>query len=185
MEDRLTAGQGPLCLLTGAPGAGKTYLMPYLLGAAGGLVVMDMDEILEDGALLGVPVAEPEAAPVWPAYDRLWGRIVTMVRRVGHPVLLLCPVPDAEELAPGARWDGPLRWALLDCPDDVRRRRLEARGYGEEEIEDALADARQGRALIPETFGSGGSRDGGAAGDPAALAGRVLAWARGEDVTPR
>ncbi|NUW36357.1 hypothetical protein HTZ77_33850 [Nonomuraea sp. SMC257] len=180
MEDRLMAGRGPLCLLAGAPGAGKTYLLPYLLGGAGGLVVMDMDEILEEGALLGVPVAEPGAAPVWPAYDRLWGRIVAMVRRVGHPVLLLCPVPDAEELEPGGRWDGPLRWALLDCPDDVRRRRLEARGCPKEEIEDAMADARQGRALIPTAFASGGSYDGGADGDPAVLAARVLAWARGD-----
>ncbi len=159
-------------LLAGAPGAGKTTLLPHLLRAADGLVVMDMDELLEDGALLGIPIAEPAAAPVWPAYDRLWGRVVTMVRRAGHPVLLLCPIPDADELAPGARWDGPVRWALLDCPDEERLRRLRERGAPAEWIGGAVADAAQGRALIPTVFDS-------VAGEPRAeLAARVLAWAR-------
>ncbi|MBB6551054.1 AAA family ATPase [Nonomuraea rubra] len=168
MDDRPC---GPLFLLAGAPGSGKTTLLPHLLRAADGLVVMDMDELLEDGTLLGVPIAEPEAAPVWPAYDRLWGRVVSMVRRAGHPVLLMCPIPDAAELAPGARWERQVRWALLDCPDDERVRRLRERGAPQEWIDDAVADAVLGRALIPTVFqATGGVHDG--------LAARVLSWAR-------
>jgi hypothetical protein len=109
------------------PRARRT-LLPHLLEAADGLVVMDRDELLEDGALIGVPIADPAAAPVWPAYDRMWERIVTIVRRAGHPVLLLGPVPDPEELAPGGRWAAPVRCALLDCPDQVRLHRLRERG---------------------------------------------------------
>ncbi|MER5323010.1 PEP-utilizing enzyme [Streptosporangium roseum] len=172
MEDHPHDAHGPLYLLAGAPGAGKTTLLPYLLRAADGLVVMDMDELLEDGELIGVPIAEPEAAPVWPAYDRLWRRIVTMVRRVGHPVLLMCPIPDAAEVPPGVRWDEPVHWALLDCPDDERARRLRERGAPQEWIDDALADAAQGRELIPAVFHAVGA-------DHAGLAGQVLAWARG------
>ncbi|MFD1934019.1 MULTISPECIES: AAA family ATPase [Nonomuraea] len=160
----------PLSLLMGAPGAGKTTLLPHLLRSAGGLVVMEMDELLEDGTLIGVTIADPEAAPIWPAYDRLWQRVVTMVRRAGHPVLLLCPVPDPEELAPDGRWAAPVRWALLDCPDEVRLHRLWERGWAQDWIEDAMADAAQGRALAPAVFHSDD--------DVAGLAARVLAWAR-------
>ncbi|MFI7144913.1 zeta toxin family protein [Nonomuraea sp. NPDC050022] len=197
MEDQPAGGLAPLYLLAGAPGAGKTTLLPYLLRNAGGLVVMDMDELLEDGALLGVPIAEPQAAPVWPAYDRLWTHIVTMVRRAGTPVLLLCPVPDAHELVPEGRWGGPVHWALLDCPDEVRVDRLRARDLGlewiEEGIEDAIEDAAQGRALIPLVFRSGSSQTSGSSrnsgssgsetgseelgGDVAGLASRILSWA--------
>ncbi|MEU0567243.1 AAA family ATPase [Nonomuraea sp. NPDC005983] len=178
MQDRLVDETAPLCLLAGAPGAGKTTLLPHLVRAAGGLIVMDMDELLEDGALIGVPIAEPDAAPVWPAYDRMWRRIVTMVRRAGHPVLLLCPVPDPDELAAGRRWDGPVHWALLDCPDDVREHRLRARGYAQEWIEDALADAAQGRTLIPAAFDTGGGRA------AAEIAAQVLMWARTSPARP-
>ncbi|MFD0886398.1 AAA family ATPase, partial [Streptosporangium algeriense] len=156
----------PLWILAGAPGAGKTTLLPYLVRRATGLVVMDMDELLEDGALLGVPVAEPEAAPVWPAYDRMWRRIVDMVRRAGHPVLLLTPVPAPEDLTSDARWTDPAHWALLDCPDAVRLDRLTARNWPQDWIDEAMADASQARALIPVVF------DGGEA--PSALAERVL-----------
>lgn len=171
VEDQPIDGHAPLYLLAGAPGAGKTTLLPYLLRAAGGLVVMDSDELLEGGALLGVPIAEPEAAPVWPAYDRMWTHIVTMVRRAGHPVLLLCPIPDPGELPPVGRWGEPARWALLDCPDEVRQDRLRDRGSPREWVEEAMADAAQGRALIPTVFHSGGE-------DIAALAARILSWAR-------
>ncbi|WP_181307289.1 AAA family ATPase [Nonomuraea fuscirosea] len=171
MEDHALA---PLFLLAGAPGAGKTTLLPHLVARAGGIVVMDMDELLEDGRLVGVPIATPEAAPVWPAYDRMWARIVTMVRRAGHPVLLLCPVPDPGELAPGARWVEPARWALLDCPDDERVRRLRARGGPAGWIGGALADAAEGRELIPHVFGTGGGET------PAGVAARVLGWVREE-----
>jgi hypothetical protein len=168
---RRSRAYGPLYLLAGAPAAGKTTLLPELLRLADGLIVMEMDELLEDGALIGVPIAVPEAAPVWPAYDRMWRRIVTMTRRAGHPVLLLCPIPDADDLATGERWDEPVHWALLDCPDEVRIERLRARGSTREGIDDALADAAEGRLLIPTVFHVDGE-------EAAGLAARVLTWAR-------
>ncbi|MEU7854541.1 AAA family ATPase [Nonomuraea sp. NPDC049141] len=177
MGDQLSGVLAPLYLLAGAPGAGKTTLLPYLLRAADGLVVMDSDELLEDGALLGVPIAVPEAAPVWPAYDRMWTRIVTMVRRAGHPVLLLSPIPDPGEVAPAGRWHEPAHWALLDCPDEVRQDRLRDRGSPREWTEEALADAAEGRALIPTVFHSGDE-------DVADLAARILSWMRGTQGRP-
>ncbi|MFI6177737.1 AAA family ATPase [Nonomuraea sp. NPDC051191] len=176
MGDRLKGVYAPLYLLAGAPGAGKTTLLPHLLQAADGLVVMDMDELLEDGELIGVPIAVPEAAPIWPAYDRMWRRIVTMVRRAGHPVLLMCPIPDAGEVPAFVRWDGPVHWALLDCPDDERKRRLRERDAPQEWIDDALADAAQGRELITTVFHAVGANH-------AELTTQVLAWVASRSIS--
>ncbi|MEU4579574.1 hypothetical protein [Nonomuraea sp. NPDC023979] len=74
------------------------------------------------------------------------------------------------ELAPGGRWAPPVRWALLDCPDEVRMRRLAARGAPPEWTAGAMADAAQGRSLATTVFTGDG--------DLADLAARVLAWAR-------
>ncbi|WP_327092665.1 CobW-like GTP-binding protein [Nonomuraea sp. NBC_01738] len=104
MGDRLKGVYAPLYLLAGAPGSGKTTLLPHLLQAADGLVVMDMDELLEDGEV--------------PAFVRV-------------------------------------HWALLDCPDDERKRRLRQRNAPQEWIDDALADAAQGRE--PGTTNRSGS----------------------------
>ena len=130
-----------LTVLLGAPGAGKTTLLSHLRG--GDLLVADMDEILEDGALLGVPVASGSGAAHWPAYNRLWVRIASMMTRAGVPVLLSSPVTPSE-------WDTavaevgepvPTTFVLLDCEDGVRSQRLEERRWSAEQITDALADA--------------------------------------------
>ena len=138
----------PLYLVTGAPGAGKTTLLPELVRLGQGIVVMDQDELLEDRALLGVPIAVPEAAPIWPAYNRMWDRIIHIVRRAGHPVILLCPTPSPDDVVADADPDGPVHWVLLDCADDRRYARLRARGWPTEWIEDALTDAAQARELV-------------------------------------
>jgi len=114
-----TVPRGPLFVLAGAPGAGKTTLLPHLIEQSDGLVVIDMDEILEDGALLGVPIATSEADPIWPAYNRLWHRFLEIVRRSGSPVLMLSPTPAPGEVAGPDDDSVRERWALLDCPRRV------------------------------------------------------------------
>lgn len=160
--------RGPLFVLAGAPGAGKTTLLPHLIEQSEGLVVIDMDEILEDGALLGVPIATPDAAPIWPAYNRLWDRFLDIVRRSGSPVLMLSPTPSPGEVdGPDADSAGE-HWALLDCPDEIRRSRLAARGWTEEQTADAMTDAHATKPLFGTVF------DG--TDDPHELAGHVLDW---------
>lgn len=158
-------GWAPLYVVAGAPGVGKTTLLPALVEAADGEVVFDTDELLEDGSLIGVPIATAEAAPIWPAYNRMWERILNAVRRAGHPVIFLSTVPDEHELTEDVRWAG------LDCADELRRTRLEARGWTEEEIEDAMADAKALRTLIPTRFDTDDQ-------DAHALARRILNWVR-------
>src|SRR5690625_7083895 len=68
-------GQAPLIRIAAPPGTGKSAVLPHLVARAhGAAVVADIDEILEQGHLLGVPIADPAAAEAWPAYDRLWDR---------------------------------------------------------------------------------------------------------------
>ena len=153
-------------MVTGAPGSGKTAVVPELVRLSpGNLVVMDMDELLDDnGRLLGISIASPTAAPIWPAYNALWLRITELIRRSGIPVLLLSPLLPTE-LPEG-------RWLHLDCPDAVRRKRLAARGWIEAQIEEALADAAEIRKLVPRSV----------RGDvtPERSAKSILDWIRGE-----
>ena len=153
-------------MVTGAPGAGKSTVVPELVRLnPGNLVVMDMDELLDDhGRLLGIDIASPTAAPIWPAYNALWLRITELIRRSGIPVLLLSPLLPTE-LPEG-------RWLHLDCPDAVRRKRLAVRGWAEAEIQEALADAAEIRKHVPRSV----------RGDlpPERSAKGILDWIRGE-----
>lgn len=149
-------------MVTGAPGAGKSTVIPELLRLhSPGLVVMDMDELLDsDGRVLGIDIAEPDAAPQWPAYNALWLRITELVRRSGTPMLLLSP------LVPSQLPEG--RWLHLDCPDPVRRKRLAERGWSEERIAEALVDAAEIRTLVPRSVPGDGTTE-----EAARL---ILAW---------
>jgi AAA domain-containing protein len=151
-----------LFVVTGAPGAGKSTVIPELLRLRSGqLVVMDMDELLDDeGRVLGILIADKSAAPRWPAYNALWMRITELIRRSGAAVLLLTPGVPAE-LPEG-------RWLHLDCPDATRRKRLAERGWSEEQITDALGDAAQLRKLVPRSVPGDGTPE-----DSARL---ILAW---------
>ncbi|MDN3240789.1 AAA family ATPase [Glycomyces tritici] len=154
----------PLYAVSGAPGAGKTSVQAGLLAAGNGLVVMDIDELLEDSALLGVPIAVPEAAPVWPAYGRMWRRIIDMTRRSGHPVVFLSPsIPSELRSATG--------YLLLDCDDEIRADRLRARGWHAAQVESALRDARAYRPLFDTVVRTDDA-------DPKAVAARILDWTR-------
>lgn len=152
--------------MTGAPGAGKSTVVPELVRLnPGNLVVMEMDDLLDEhGRLLGIDVASPAGAPMWPAYNALWLRITELIRRSGIPVLLLSPLLPTE-LPEG-------RWLHLDCPDDVRRKRLLLRGWSAEQIAEALADAAQIRKHVPRSVRGDVS--------PERSAKSILDWIRGE-----
>jgi broad-specificity NMP kinase len=151
-----------LFVVSGAPGAGKSTVVPPLIRQnPGSLVIADMDELLDDGSILGIAITDPDAAPHWPAYNALWRRIVQLVRRSGPSVLLLCPLAPDE--LPGAD-----AWLHLDCQDDVRRKRLAARGWTDGQIDEALADAADLRRDIPRSVLNDGS--------PAEGARQILAW---------
>jgi len=136
----------PLFMVTGAPGSGKTSVLPRLVAAgAGRFVVADMDEILTGGVLLGVEIAGPAGELSWPAYNRLWVQITTLVRRSGTPMVLLGPVEPGQ-------WstDGLVVWTHLDCSDAERRRRLAGRRWDSHAVEQAVGDAHSLRLLVAD-----------------------------------
>ncbi|MGH3371348.1 MAG: AAA family ATPase, partial [Nocardioidaceae bacterium] len=60
-------------------------------------------------------------------------------------------------------------WLHLDCADDVRRRRLELRGWSRGRIDEALQDAAELRRVVPASVRGDGTPD--------EVAGRILDWA--------
>lgn len=160
--------EAPLYVVTGAPGAGNTTLLPELIRLSAGPVVLDIDELLdEQGAHLGIPIATQEAAAIWPDYNRMWMRIARFSLRAGHPVILLCPLTPEEVAAaspPGDVW-----WGLLDCSDSVRTGRLRARGWDDAEVAYALEDAAAYRSITGTVFRTDDAT-------PAVVAERLLAW---------
>lgn len=136
-----------LMCASGGFGSGKSTLLPYLVETLPGVVVADMDELLEDGHLLGVLIADDSAEPVWPAYRRMWMRILDMSLRAGVPVLFLTSAQPDESDAPK-----PDRWLLLDCADEERVRRLRQRGWDQGQIDEAVDDARSARGQIDDVI---------------------------------
>ena len=148
-------GQAPLIRIAAPPGTGKSAVLPHLVARAhGAAVVADIDEILEQGHLLGVPIADPAAAEAWPAYDRLWDRITGLVTRTGIPMVLLTQVPDADVDAVAGEL--LLGWEIGDAQ---RAARLRARGESDDVIDDARHDAEVLRALLPPARIHRGGRD--------------------------
>ncbi len=138
-----------LFVVAGAPGAGKTAAARALRSMLAGTVVVDMDRFLDAGsALAGVDLHEDRAEALWPAYDSLCLELVGAVVEAGVDVLLLTPLtPDQVDAAPARRQLGPIAWALLDCPDEVREHRLAARPMDPDGIRSAIEDARELREL--------------------------------------
>ncbi|HEX7352904.1 hypothetical protein [Brachybacterium sp.] len=144
--DELHCRGGALVCIAAPPGTGKSTVLPHLIARARGqAVVADIDEVLEDGSLLGVRIADPSAAPIWPAYDRLWERIAGFVKRAGFDMVLFTQVPDG---LPAPEFGTLIGWEV----DDVTRAdRLRNRGESETTIASARSDAIALRGLLPST----------------------------------
>lgn len=126
------------------PGTGKSTVLTHLVARARGTaVVADIDEVLDGGSLLGVRIADASAAPIWPAYDRLWERITGFTTRAGFDMVLLTQVPDRVSALDGTTLIG---W---EVDDTVRADRLRRRGESDSVIDDAHSDARTLRGLLP------------------------------------
>jgi hypothetical protein len=146
----LNSDVGQLLVVCAAPGTGKSALLPELVEAARPMVVVDLDELPDDGRILGVPVSGPAGELNWAAYEALWFKILDFITRAGHTALILSQIPALDRSLPTHTPPGtPITWYLLDCPDEVRSGRLKGRGWSDDRIAEATQAAESARGAIP------------------------------------
>jgi chloramphenicol 3-O-phosphotransferase len=162
VDDRLN-------IVTGAPGAGKSSALEAFLALRAPFVAWDIDWLLPAAsALARTDIRTTSRA--WPPYNRLWLDVLRGVVRNGGTPVLFSPL-DPRDLAPDdmPSWCGGVRWLLLDCSDEVRIRRLNARGETAAVQAEALADAAFLRSAISACVDTG-------VHSPAEVAARILRW---------
>lgn len=122
----------------GAPGSGKSAAAGALAELLPAHIVLDWDAFMAPAAALAGREIR-QNPDTWPAYRQLVRTVLDSVRHL--PVVMLGVCTPAEL----SGW--PIdAWAVLDCADQERLRRLTHRG-DPESAEDAVADAREYRSL--------------------------------------
>jgi hypothetical protein len=114
----------PLFVVTGASGSGKSTLLPLLLERlAGRCMVFDADWLIDPFAR-----AAHGGDLDWPSLRDAWLYVAHAIAQNGLVTLLLGPFFPAQldDLA-GRAGIGDIHYLVLDCPDDERRRRIDAR----------------------------------------------------------
>lgn len=150
----------------GAPGSGKSAMLPDLRMRLPGWVVLDWDAWIEPaGRLAGRPISEHEE--LWQPYGELVRVGIEALASASVPVLL-ATVCTPTELA---GWPAG-KWLLLNCDDAQRAERLRERGDDAEAVKESTMDAAEYRALGLESFDT--TRLG-----VAEVATAVARWARG------
>ncbi len=134
-----------LVYVVGAPGSGKTAVVPHLRQRLDEWVVFDWDALL--GGATALAAVDVRRSPEhWARYDELVLASVAEVRRSG----LSCVVLGVRTPAELAHWPVD-RWILLDCDDEERGRRLVEAGRPDDRdgaISDAARDRAQGLQAI-------------------------------------
>lgn len=118
------ADRPPLFVLSGASGAGKSTIVPLLTERlAGACIVFDVDWLIDP-----IRAAAPDDAIDWSAFRDTWLHVAAGLAHNRLPTVLAGPlIPEHLDELPGRDLVGEISYAALDCPDDVRRARIEAR----------------------------------------------------------
>lgn len=125
--------------ILGAPGSGKTTIVSHLRRLLPGWIVVDWDELMVPAEeLAGRSIRDNES--LWKPYEDLMKSVSDML--APSPVLLLGVCTPAQL----ATWH-IREWVILDCDDRERAARLQRRGESNEEIQEAISDAVEYRAL--------------------------------------
>jgi hypothetical protein len=136
---------------------------------AGRCITFDMDWLLD--AATELSHSESLDSIDWAAYRGAWLSIAHGIAQSGMPTVLFGPlIPDHLAQLPNRKWVGDIHFLLLDCPDDVRRRRIEARPpWRSRDIETQTRFGHWLRENISEQIDT--SR-----GSPEEAAARVVDW---------
>jgi hypothetical protein len=149
----------------GAPGSGKSTIVPALTELLHGHAVLDWDAFMVPAAALaGREIRQnPET---WPAYRDLVHAIIAPIAHL--PVVMLAVCTPAELSA----WP-VAAWVLLDCADQERRRRLGPHA-DPERVADAIRDGQEYRLLGLPVIDSTGRA-------PAAVAAELASFIQSRD----
>lgn len=162
-----TARQRPLYVVTGASGAGKTTLLPLLLERlAGSVVVFDVDWLIDP-----LRRGSSDAQVDWESFRDTWLHVAHGVAQSGLATVLLGPFfPEQLDSLPGREWVTDIHYLVLDCPDDERRRRIEARPpWRARDVDEQITFGRWLRTNLPDVLDT-------SATTPADAADAVVAW---------
>jgi len=166
-----TAATAPLFVVTGASGSGKSTVLPELLRClAGQCAVFDVDWLIDP-----LSRAAKDGQTDWDSFRDAWLHVAHGVAQNGLPTLLLGPfIPEHLESPPGRRWVDEIHYLVLDCPDELRRQRIEARPrWRGRDIDEQTAFGRWLRQNLAPVIDT--STD-----SPAGVAQRVAAWVQAQ-----
>jgi hypothetical protein len=157
----------PLFIVTGASGSGKTAVFAALSRRLPGrCVVFDADLLMDAaGALSG-------SQPVnWPAFRSAWLAVAHGAAQSGLATVLLGPfIPGHFDELPARRWIGDIHFIVLDCPDELRRARINARPpWRSRNIDEQVEFGQWLRGHIADRVDT-------SSGTPEAAAAAVAAW---------
>ena len=121
---REAARRMPFFVVTGASAVGKsTVRVPVAVALADQAAVFDSDSLIDAFGRAG------GGGPIdWDALLEAWVEVGHGLAQQGRATVLLCSFgPDRIERVPNRDALGPVHHLLLDCADDVRQARLDAR----------------------------------------------------------
>jgi hypothetical protein len=154
-------------VVTGASGSGKTTVFHHVANELHGeCIVFDADWLID-------PFGGDVTTLDWAMLRDSWLHVAHGVAQNGLATLLLGGfLPDHLAELPGSRWIAGVHFLLLDCDDDERRRRIDARPPGRtHDIEPQVAFGQSLRASIPRAVDT-------SSGTPADAARAIGQWAR-------
>jgi len=160
----------PLCIVTGAPGSGKSTTLKTFLELHSNYIAFDIDWLAEAASDLAEKDIYSDPS-TWTPYASLWFEVLHSIYKNGQTPVFFTPndPQDIEQYGQPA-WCSDIKWLLLDCDDQIRRERLVHRpDWTEVMIAEAFADARVLRQAIHLQVDTGLL-------SPKAIATKILDW---------
>jgi hypothetical protein len=160
----------PLCIVTGAPGAGKSTTLKAFLELHSSYIAFDIDWLAETASELADKNIYSDPS-TWKPYASLWFEVLHAIYKNGRiPVFFTPNDPQDIEQYGQPVWCSDIKWLLLDCDDQIRRERLIHRpDWTGAMIDDAFADANVLRQTIYLQVDTGLL-------SPKAIATKILDW---------